>query len=528
MSKTKTKLKKGKVNSNHQLKSSTPLTGIPNNGDTSNNSSSVPTSPIKKKRPPSDPSNVKVFVRVRPKISRENDIEAPVVVEMKSDNLTTVLHNKSENSQDPKLFQFDNSLWSANPEDPHFKSQKDTYSIIGEDILDHTLEGFNTCILAYGQTGSGKSFTMMGEKNNKGIIPRICENLYTKISEYGQDKKVLIKVSYFEIYNEQVKDLLSAEKSHKPLKIRENPKTGPYVEQLTEFNIEVPEDFKRYMEIGNSNRTVAATKMNDQSSRSHAVFTIHLRTTEFNIDSSNVEDSVRETNSSLRLVDLAGSERVASTGSTGARMKEGTNINKSLTTLGRVILSLSDGISKPPYRDSALTWLLKENLGGNSKTAMIACISPCDYDETLSTLRYATLTKNVKLNAVINVDEINSKESNKELLRMKNEIEILKTSLDEAHKNDDLLHHITNLSRFFEERLTDQTHKYEIARNKLLISNEERYKYFSSLSSIVSAFNQKNMVDGEEIDNQYKLLADRSEKLSLDIADDLERFSLQC
>lgn len=496
---------------------------------------SIPQSPAKQATDPNpsngDKSNVKVLVRVRPRIAREVELNSSVLVKMKGD--ITQLHNpnpvefsspakvrKTTDEFNDKTFTFDHSLWSVSKEDPHFKSQEDTYGLIGKEILEHTLSGYNTCIFAYGQTGSGKSYTMMGSEQDPGIIPKTCEDLFQEIAKFDIRQRAQVKVSYFEIYNEQVRDLLVA--SDKPLRVREDPKTGPYVDQLSEFPIESFEDFKKFMKAGNENRTVASTKMNDQSSRSHAVFTIYVRTTEFN----NNEDLVKERVSCLRLVDLAGSERANSTGTSGIRFKEGSNINKSLTTLGRVISALSDG-QKPPYRDSTLTWILKESLGGNSKTAMIACISPCDYDETLSTLRYATIAKKVKLNATINVDEITNSEHAEELARMKLEIENLTNSLNEAQKQDVLVNQITNLSKFFEDRLIDQTNKYNLIKDKLERANEEKELSQRNLSAIISSILVDKNTDGalNDITNDYSKLMNKSQKLKSNIAKDLDFFA---
>lgn len=452
-------------------------------------------------------SNVKVLVRVRPRVSREMEQGQPVLVAMK-ENATTLTNPKpkeqlpgspskaraeraagagacagAEPAEDRKTFTFDHSLWSVSSQDAHFVSQQGTYEVIGQEILAHSLRGFNTCIFAYGQTGSGKSYTMMGSAEEPGIIPRTCQELFAELGRFPAHIKAQVKVSYFEIYNEQVNDLLGEGKN---LRVRENPQTGPYVEQLSEFVIESYEDFGRYMELGNHKRTVASTRMNEQSSRSHAVFTISLRLTEFSVE----EDVVKETHSSLRLIDLAGSERASATGavSGGLRLKEGSNINKSLTTLGRVISALSDGSGqhKPPFRDSTLTWLLKESLGGNSKTAMIACISPCDYDESLSTLRYATLAKKVQLSAQANVDEIKPSDNSHEMARMKLEIAELTRSLDHMKEQDALVGHISNMSRFFENRLLDKTNQYEFIKLRLmecnakLLSLEKKYNLVTS------------------------------------------------
>lgn len=308
-------------------------------------------------------------------------------------------------------------------------------------MLDHAFEGYNICIFAYGQTGAGKSYTMMGrlEPNQKGIIPQMCGDLFDRIST-TEHMEATVEVSYMEIYCERVRDLLNPKNKKSDLKVREHPILGPYVEDLSKLVVKEYSDIDRLIDEGNKARTVAATNMNETSSRSHAVFTLIFSQKRHDQQT----DLMTECVSKISLVDLAGSERAISTGAQGARLKEGANINKSLTTLGKVISALAEvsnnaskaKLSAPsnkktktefiPYRDSVLTWLLKENLGGNSKTAMLAAISPADinYDETLSTLRYADRAKQIVCKAVVNED------SNGKLIReLKEEIFYLREIL---------------------------------------------------------------------------------------------------
>uniref|UniRef100_A0A8C5SND8 plus-end-directed kinesin ATPase n=1 Tax=Laticauda laticaudata TaxID=8630 RepID=A0A8C5SND8_LATLA len=283
-------------------------------------------------------------------------------------------------------------------------------------MLLHAFEGYNVCIFAYGQTGAGKSYTMMGkqEENQAGIIPQLCEELFEKINDNSNEEmSYSVEVSYMEIYCERVRDLLNP-KNKGNLRVREHPLLGPYVEDLSKLAVTSYTDIADLMDAGNKARTVAATNMNETSSRSHAVFTIVFTQKKHDAETNLSTEKV----SKISLVDLAGSERADSTGAKGTRLKEGANINKSLTTLGKVISALAEvdnctSKSKKkkktdfiPYRDSVLTWLLRENLGGNSRTAMVAALSPADinYDETLSTLRYADRAKQIKCNAVINED----------------------------------------------------------------------------------------------------------------------------
>ncbi|KAJ8418620.1 hypothetical protein AAFF_G00001190 [Aldrovandia affinis] len=378
-------------------------------------------------------ASVKVAVRVRPFNSREIGKDSKCIIQM-SGNTTTIINPKQP--KENKSFNFDYSYWShTTPEDINFASQVQVYRDIGEEMLLHAFEGYNVCIFAYGQTGAGKSYTMMGrqEKDQQGIIPLLCEDLFTKFNDTNNDnsKAYSVEVSYMEIYCERVRDLLNP-KNKGNLRVREHPLMGPYVEDLSKLAVTSYNDIQDLMDSGNKARTVAATNMNESSSRSHAVFNIIFTQKRHDADTDNTSEKV----SKISLVDLAGSERADSTGARGTRLKEGANINKSLTTLGKVISALAEVDSGPnknkkkkkvecfiPYRDSVLTWLLRENLGGNSRTAMVAALSPADinYDETLSTLRYADRAKQIRCNAVINEDPNNRlvRELKEEVMRLK-------------------------------------------------------------------------------------------------------------
>ncbi|XP_017044572.1 kinesin-like protein unc-104 isoform X5 [Drosophila ficusphila] len=380
-------------------------------------------------------SSVKVAVRVRPFNSREIARESKCIIEMAG--ATTAITNPKvppNTSESVKRFNFDYSYWSHDHHDSDFSTQAMVYKDIGEEMLQHSFDGYNVCIFAYGQTGAGKSYTMMGrqEEQQEGIIPMICKDLFTRIQDTETDDlKYSVEVSYMEIYCERVRDLLNP-KNKGNLRVREHPLLGPYVEDLSKLAVTDYQDIHDLIDEGNKARTVAATNMNETSSRSHAVFTIFFTQRRYDT----MTDLTTEKVSKISLVDLAGSERADSTGAKGTRLKEGANINKSLTTLGKVISALAEvSASKKknskkadfiPYRDSALTWLLRENLGGNSKTAMIAAISPADinYDETLSTLRYADRAKQIVCKAVVNED------ANAKLIReLKEEIQKLRDLL---------------------------------------------------------------------------------------------------
>ncbi|CEJ58726.1 Putative Kinesin family protein [Penicillium brasilianum] len=405
---------------------------------------------------PSPGGNVRVVVRVRKFLQRELDRQAECLIAMDPHTQMTSLRAPKPSPGDrgkpksqargkvleDKSFTFDNSFWSHDDEDEHYAHQEDVYNCLGEEFLDHNFEGYHTCIFAYGQTGSGKSYTMMGTPEQPGLIPRTCEDLFQRIeSSPSPDISYNVRVSYFEVYNEHVRDLL-VPRTDPPhyLRIRESPSEGPYVKDLTEVTARNYAELMRYMRKGDLSRTVASTKMNDTSSRSHAVFTITLKQIHHDLST----DETTERTARIRLVDLAGSERAKATEATGARLREGSNINKSLTTLGRVIAALADpkkirggrkGKELVPYRDSILTWLLKDSLGGNSKTAMIACISPADYEETLSTLRYADQAKRIRTRARVNQDHVSAAERDQQIAEMAETIRTLQLSVSQAHAN---------------------------------------------------------------------------------------------
>lgn len=365
----------------------------------------------------------------------------------------TILHPPDETKHSRKQleersFTFDKSFWSHDEKDAHYAQQHDIYASFGEEFLDHNFDGYHTCIFAYGQTGSGKSYTMMGTPDQPGLIPRTCRGLFERVeAEQNGNITYNVHVSYFEIYNEHVKDLL-APRTTPPtyLKIRESKSDGVYVQNLIDEPVKCYEDIERLMKTGDLNRTTASTKMNDTSSRSHAVFTLTLKQIQHDI----ATDSTIERLARMRLVDLAGSERANRTEATGQRLREGGNINQSLTTLGRVIAALADpkrqkamrmiGLQNQskrrlevvPYRDSVLTWLLKDSLGGNSKTAMVACISPTDYEETLSTLRYADQAKRIRTKAHVNQDAVSAAERDAKILEMQETIKALQLSVNNA------------------------------------------------------------------------------------------------
>ncbi|XP_031784045.1 kinesin-like protein KIF13A isoform X11 [Nasonia vitripennis] len=395
---------------------------------------------------------IKVAVRVRPFNRRELELGTDCIVEMT--NKQTLLRNPSTLNKvernKGKLFAFDHCFYSLDPEAENYASQNVVFNALGRDILYNAFQGYNACIFAYGQTGSGKSYTMMGSGENLGIIPRLCDKLFDMIAkQQSSELTYKVEVSYMEIYNEKVHDLLDPKPNKQSLKVREHNVLGPYVDGLSQLAVTDFQDIDNLMAEGNKSRTVAATNMNSESSRSHAVFSVILTQTLIDPKSGVSGEKV----SRISLVDLAGSERAVKTGAVGERLKEGSNINKSLTTLGLVISKLADQNSNGknrdkfvPYRDSVLTWLLKDNLGGNSKTVMVATISPAvdNYEETLSTLRYADRAKRIVNHAVINEDP------NARIIReLRQEVETLK----------EMLLHATGQGSAFGQQRTDITEK---------------------------------------------------------------------
>ncbi|XP_074517291.1 kinesin-like protein KIF13B isoform X4 [Sebastes fasciatus] len=387
--------------------------------------------------PSLDDANVKVAVRVRPMNRRERELNTKCIVEMEKNQ--TILHpgganlGKADSRNQSKVFAYDYCFWSMDETDKErFAGQEVVFQCLGESLLHNAFQGYNACIFAYGQTGSGKSYTMMGSVDQPGLIPRLCSALFDRTQkEQREEECFTVEVSYMEIYNEKVRDLLDPKGGRQALRVREHKVLGPYVDGLSRLAVACYKDIEVLMSEGNKSRTVAATNMNEESSRSHAVFNIILTHTLKDVKSGTSGEKV----SRLSLVDLAGSERAAKTGAAGERLKEGSNINKSLTTLGLVISALAEqGTAKNknkfvPYRDSVLTWLLKDCLGGNSRTAMVATVSPAadSYEETLSTLRYADRAKSIVNHAVVNEDP------NARIIReLREEVEKLRVQLTQA------------------------------------------------------------------------------------------------
>nr|CAD7258690.1 unnamed protein product [Timema shepardi] len=366
--------------------------------------------------------NIRVVVRIRPLSEKEIRSRFKNIIRIDHPNHISILNLTHNGDERPKTFAFDAVLGEAS-------SQEDVYECFGRPVVEKVLEGYNGTIFAYGQTGSGKTYTMEGVQENKdewGIVPNAIHHIFLAIDQ-ATDRDVSIsfsvRVSYVEVYNENIHDLLSEDHTAS-LSIREDPLHGVFVKRLTGFVVASSSDLYNVTTLGNRNRATGSTKMNEKSSRSHAVLMVTIQ--------QNVSGKLMTRVGSLHLVDLAGSERQSKTGTSGVRLKEASKINQSLSTLGKVIAALVDAKSTHvPYRESKLTLLLKNSLGGNSVTTMVANVAPSDYnyDETLCTLRYADRAKHIK-----NHVQLNDSPRNIAIERTAGEILTLKKELEQLSK----------------------------------------------------------------------------------------------
>ncbi|CAI9577799.1 unnamed protein product [Staurois parvus] len=361
---------------------------------------------------------LKVVVRCRP-INRKEEAagyDRIVAMDVKLGQVT-IRNPRANPGELPKTFTFD-AVYDAS------SKQTDLYDETVRPLIDSVLQGFNGTIFAYGQTGTGKTYTMQGfwaESDKKGVIPNSFDHIFTHISR-SQNQQYLVRASYLEIYQEEIRDLLCKDQSKK-LELKENPESGVYIKDLSSFVTKNVKEIEHVMNLGNQARSVACTNMNEHSSRSHAIFVITIECSELGVDG---QEHIRV--GKLNLVDLAGSERQSKTGMNGDRPKEASKINLSLSALGNVISALVDGRSTHiPYRDSKLTRLLQDSLGGNAKTIMVATLGPAShhYDETLSTLRFANRAKNIKNKPKINEDPKDTllREFQEEIARLKAQLE---------------------------------------------------------------------------------------------------------
>ncbi|GBE81985.1 kinesin heavy chain [Sparassis latifolia] len=340
-------------------------------------------------------TNIKVVCRFRPTNSIEQREGGEIVVSF-SDNLQTVQLRSAQLGSGPEKdgFTFDRVF-------PPGTKQHEVFDYGVKDIVKDVLDGYNGTIFAYGQTGSGKTFTMMGADIDsaelKGLIPRITEQIFQSIVESDAHMEYVVKVSYMEIYLERIRDLLAPQNDN--LQVHEEKSKGVYVKNLSDYYVSSAREVYEIMRQGGAARVVSSTNMNAESSRSHSIFLI-------TIQQRNTETGAQKTGN-LYLVDLAGSEKVGKTGASGQTLEEAKKINKSLSALGMVINALTDGKAKHvPYRDSKLTRILQESLGGNSRTTLIINCSPSSYNEaeTLSTLRFGIRAKSIKNTARVNAE----------------------------------------------------------------------------------------------------------------------------
>ncbi|XP_016160696.1 PREDICTED: kinesin-like protein KIF27 isoform X2 [Ficedula albicollis] len=419
---------------------------------------------------------VKVAVRIRPLLSKEILHNHQVCVRLVP-NAKQVIIGKDH------VFTFD-FVFGKN------STQEEVYAVCIKPLLVSLTEGYNATVFAYGQTGSGKTYTIGGDHiaslavDERGIIPRAIQELFHHISEH-RNINFHVKVSYIEVYKEELRDLLDLETSVKELHIREDEKGNTVIVGAKEFQVECADEVISLLESGNAARHTGTTQMNEHSSRSHAIFTISIhqkQSAEYQKNTDAAQDSIA---SKFHFVDLAGSERVAKTGNTGERFKESIQINSGLLALGNVISALGDPKRKSvhiPYRDAKITRILKDSLGGNAKTVMITCISPSslDFDESLNSLKYANRAKNIRNKPVVNYNPEKDRIDEMEL-----EIRLLREALQSQQVSNQHLHdlneekaRITSL----EEQLTRLQVQYFSYRNCV----DEAFPFLVDLNDDVS------------------------------------------
>ena len=427
---------------------------------------------------------VKVAIRVRPMNKREKEQNSRLCVQVDKDNNTvSVISDKNES----KTFPFDYVY-------PMETTQREVYDQVAFPIVDSIFQGYNGTIFAYGQTGCGKTFTMMGiitDPQLRGVIPNAFDHIFGFIKTEGESRKFFLRCSFVEIYNEEVRDLLG--NKDKKLDIREDPKKGTFLKDLTYVTIKNPADIDKSLDTGNKNRHVGATSMNDQSSRSHSLFTVYLE-----IEEKGENNNSRIKSGKLNLVDLAGSERVGKTNATGKTFDEGKKINLSLTALGSVIDALSQNRKYIPYKDSKLTRLLADSLGGNTKTVMFANISPAsyNYDETLGTLRYASRAKLIKNAPVVNEDPKDAL-----LRKYEEEIKALKEKLANGGNINDVLEEVSEESDDGDDAEVEEENKqivknFKKKKSVYLGDDPEKIALMAKIAEL-----EKNLIDNVKLED---------------------------
>uniref|UniRef100_A0A1L8E5K3 Kinesin-like protein n=1 Tax=Nyssomyia neivai TaxID=330878 RepID=A0A1L8E5K3_9DIPT len=418
---------------------------------------------------------VQVVVRCRPLSNKEENGNYQKVVEVFPARGVVEIQNPQETTKENrKMFTYD-AVYG-----PH-ATQQNLYDETVRPLVSSVLEGFNCCVFAYGQTGTGKTYTMegvRGDPEDKGIIPRAFEQIWAHINR-AQNMNFLVEASYLEIYMEELRDLLKP--SNKGgLELRERENIGVYVPNLHSVLCKNVDDMVHVMNQGNKNRTVGYTNMNEHSSRSHAIFLIKIEMCE--LDSNSVKVG------KLNLIDLAGSERQSKTGATAERLKEASKINRALSSLGNVISALAENSPHIPYRDSKLTRLLQDSLGGNSKTIMIANIGPSEYNynETLTTLRYASRAKTIQNKPVKNEDPQDAK-----LKEYQAEIERLRQLIEERQKRE----------RSLPRRRKQKRHEKEEEDEEEYVSGEENSKD-NDLLQMADKESKEKILREREVTNQ--------------------------
>ncbi|XP_026314392.1 kinesin-like protein KIF3A [Hyposmocoma kahamanoa] len=451
--------------------------------------------------------NVRVVVRVRPMDQREKLEGAYNCVSVDGVNNTiAVTRNNVNPPEPPRVYAYD-AVFDYNT------SQMDIYVQTASPIVEEVLKGYNGTIFAYGQTGTGKTYTMAGSNSApelRGIIPNSFAQIFSHIANAKDDEKFLVCVTYLEIYNEEVRDLLG-NNPQQSLEVKERPDIGVFVKDLTGYVVHNADELEKIMAVGNKNRHIGATAMNTESSRSHAIFSITVESSKKGADG-----KTHVKMGKLHLVDLAGSERQSKTQATGTRLKEATKINQSLSVLGNVISALVDGKSTHiPYRNSKLTRLLQDSLGGNSKTVMIATIGPADsnYVETISTLRYANRAKNIE-----NKTHVNSEPGDALLTRFQQEIDQLKKQLEDTNNE---LEEEGEEEEDGSEELTDDTLTDPELDAEL--DPEERKKRRRERREQKERLNQEKAHQARKVLEEKKAELQRTKKHQEELKDKLQR-----
>ncbi|CAD8142673.1 unnamed protein product [Paramecium octaurelia] len=477
---------------------------------------------MKQKEKEGSNENLRVVIRVRPPMAREiKDGKFISTVQVAPDNQQLCIfdYHAIELVPDEELEAFVQNPANYTIHQFTFdyvydqeSTQVEVYETTAALSVDSTLQGYNSTIIAYGQTGTGKTYTMHGfsftpNSDQLGIIPRSLHNIFTHIQMKSNSMTTfMVRASYLQIYNESISDLLRPD--HQQLNIREDKKRGVFVENLSEWAVRSPPEIYQLMRRGNAKRVTASTRMNDTSSRSHAVFIITVEQIE------ETPDGKRARVGKLNLVDLAGSERVRVTGATGIRLEESKKINQSLSALGNVISALTE-LKQPkshiPYRDSKITRLLEDSLGGNCKTTFMAMISPAieAFSESLSTLKFANRAKNIRNTPMVNQDQ----DQGALLRKYQLEIQKLKQELDERSKMpiDSM---VAELEKERQKALEDKQEvmsAYE-QRNRDLVQEREMRK---QLEEKISALNSQMLVGGQKIEEtpQFQNALEKQQKL---------------